>query len=91
MDNKGTSPSQPCTWIRPYTLTQYGVDDYIQVVGHTPTDHITNIKDELIDYATQHNINPEKYKDYVDVWCCDCLANKEYLIIEDGKFKPCKF
>ena len=79
-DTNGISKCQPCTWIRPYTLLEYGVKDVIHVVGHTPTKHICNIKEECI----------ENVQNYCDVWCCDNLANGEYLIIEDEEFKPCK-
>ena len=79
-DTNGESKCQPCTWIRPYTLLEYGVKDVIHVVGHTPTKHICNIKEECT----------ENVQNYCDVWCCDNLANGEYLIIEDEEFKPCK-
>lgn len=36
-DRYGTSPTQPCTWIRPSTLEDNLVEGYIQVVGHTST------------------------------------------------------
>lgn len=36
-DYYGTSPTQPCTWIRPSTLEDNLIDEYIQVVGHTHT------------------------------------------------------
>lgn len=81
-DTNGESKCQPCTWIRPYTLLEYGVKDVIHVVGHTPTKHICNIKEECIE--------SENVQNYCDVWCCDNLANGEYLIIEDREFKPCK-
>lgn len=34
-DSCGESPQQPCTWIRPATLSTCAIDDYTQVVGHT--------------------------------------------------------
>lgn len=34
-DSCGESPQQPCTWIRPSTLSTCAIDDYTQVVGHT--------------------------------------------------------
>lgn len=71
-DFTGTSKTQPPTWIRLEELVRYGVDNYIQVVGHTPIKKICNIKEEL------------KWPG-VDVWACDCLP-KEYLIIEDNEF-----
>lgn len=80
-DNSGESATQPCTWIRPYALMYYGVKNTIHVVGHTPTEHICNFKDEIVKYEST-----ESMEDYPDIWCCDNLANGEYLIIEDGKF-----
>lgn len=71
-DYCGTSKTQPPTWIRLKELVRYGVDNYIQVVGHTPIAKICNVKEEL-------------KLDGVDVWACDCLP-KEYLIIEDNEF-----
>ena len=81
-DYTGESSTQPCTWIRPNTLLEYGVKDVIHVVGHTPTKQICNIKEKCIENKNVQN--------YCDVWCCDNLANGEYLIIEDEEFKPCK-
>lgn len=78
-DTNGTSPCQPCTWIRPETLIDYAPNDIIQVVGHTPVkEHIFNCKD--------------KYGQCNDLWCCDALGLKEpeYLVIENGEFKVCK-
>lgn len=91
-DTSGESETQPCTWIRPYTLLSCGVKDIIHVVGHTPTKHICNLKEECKKAREKLNIeeNAELVENYCDIWCCDCLANKEYLIIEDGKFKQCK-
>lgn len=71
-DYCGTSKTQPPTWIRLKELIRYGIDNYIQVVGHTPIVKICNVKEEL-------------KLDGVDVWACDCLP-KEYLIIEDNEF-----
>lgn len=39
-DNYGDSPTQPPTWIRPTSLVKNMVDDWNQVVGHTPQDNI---------------------------------------------------
>lgn len=93
-DTSGESKCQPCTWIRPYTLLQCGVENIIHVVGHTPVDHICNFKKKFIDEARRHEeLFEEKkgdYENYAEIWCCDCLKNREYLIIEDGEFKPCK-
>lgn len=84
-DTNGESKTQPCTWIRPQTLLDYGVKDIVHVVGHTPVGMISNLKDEIAKYE-----GTESTEIYPDIWCCDCLANNQYLIIEDGIFKPCK-
>ena len=90
-DNTGESATQPCTWIRPYTLLQYGIN-MIHVVGHTPIKHICNIKEDCKNNREEYGLenNKEIIESYCDVWCCDNLANGEYLIIEDGKFKVSK-
>ena len=79
-DYCGESATQPCTWIRPWALAYHSVDNIVYVVGHTPVAHINNIHNEA-------NIKVGYPKDGPDIWVCDCLANKEYLIIEDGKFR----
>lgn len=89
-DYYGDSATQPCTWIRPYTLLSYGVKGFIQVVGHTRLNNVFNIKEDIIQEAKTYDMDLSIYDDYVDVWCCDNLENREYLIIEDGEFKPCK-
>lgn len=91
-DTNGESKTQPCTWIRPYTLLVHGVKDIVHVVGHTPTKHICNIKEQCIEARKIYNIksNKESVENYCNIWCCDNLANGEYIIIEDGKFKPYK-
>jgi predicted phosphodiesterase len=71
-DYCGTSKTQPPTWIRLRELCFYGIDNYIQVVGHTPMQKVCNVKEEI------------KWSG-VDIWACDCLP-KEYLIIEDNEF-----
>jgi predicted phosphodiesterase len=73
-DWSGESPTQPCTWIRPQTLLKVAVEEYNQVVGHTPIKTITKFK-----------MNNDK-----DLWLCDNMENKEYLVIEDNEFKVCK-
>ncbi len=87
-DYAGISATQPCTWIRPSALLEYGVKDMIHVVGHTPIKHICNLKDSFLEMSQMEEM--DLINSYCDVWCCDCLANKEYLIIEDGEFKPRK-
>lgn len=73
-DHNGISPTQPCTWIRPQILLSVGVEGYNQVVGHTPIKEITKFKME----------------NNKDLWLCDNLGEKEYLVIEDGEFKTNK-
>ena len=46
-DMCGYSETQPCTWIRPATLLDCGIDGYIQVVGHTPVSTITNVSNKI--------------------------------------------
>lgn len=79
-DYSGESATQPCTWIRPHTLSEYGVKEITHVIGHTIGTHVVNCKDDE-DYP----------KDGPDIWCCDCLKYGEYLVIENGKFIPKKF
>lgn len=88
-DCTGESETQPCTWIRPYTLLNCGIKDIIHVVGHTPTKEICNIKAECLKTRERFNIE-EKIENYCDIWCCDTLEHGQYLIIENGEFKPCK-
>ena len=77
-DTFGTSKTQPPTWIRPQTLCRCNVSGWDQVIGHSPvTEKITNIKP-----ATKENRN---------IWCCDALALKQYLIIDNGNFQPKTF
>lgn len=89
-DDSGESATQPCTWIRPYTLLQYGIEGITQVVGHTPVKHICNLKDEILKGRERYGFEKgeEIVNNYCNVWCCDNLANGEYLIIEDEKFIP---
>lgn len=71
-DTSGTSETQPPTWIRPDSLMKYAVNDYIQVVGHTPVRQIFDM----------HNY----YKECSHIWRCDCLPF-EYLVIDNMKFE----
>lgn len=89
-DTCGESKTQPCTWIRPQTLMDYGVKDIIHVVGHTPVGIITNLKEECLKYSSKDEIDIYKNQNSPDIWCCDCLMNNQYLIIEDNKFIPSK-
>ena len=87
-DYNGESATQPCTWIRPYTLLQYGYKDIIHIVGHTPIKYICNIKNKCIEDREKYNIkdNKEVIENYCNIWCCDNLSNNEYLIIDNNKF-----
>lgn len=89
-DYTGDSETQPCTWIRPFTLLHYGVKDIIHVVGHTPVKNICDLKKEV--YKNSKKQFGDKYlkeiTDYAEVWCCDCLEDSQYLIIEDNQFIP---
>lgn len=93
-DYHGDSSTQPCTWIRPWTLLEYSVPGYTYIVGHTSYNgKITNIKNEaiatyksgwLFDIENEYDRNIiDKLNASNDIWCCDALPN-EYLIIEDG-------
>lgn len=81
-DYNGISPTQPPTWIRPQTLIKYMPEGWSQVVGHTPFIRLCNVGELMRN-------GPEKH-DCPDLWCCDTLDIKEYLIIEDGVFIPKK-
>lgn len=76
MDMCGTSPTQPPVWIRPETLCTCNVIGYDQVVGHTSQRKISKM------------VQATKGKQ--TIWLCDSLGFENYLIIEDGEFKPCK-
>lgn len=75
-DFYGISATQSCTWIRPQTLVEYAVDNYNQIVGHTPVHNITGIP---IDNSNNK------------IWVCDCLDNNQYLLIDDNVFIPKTF
>lgn len=75
-DYFGSSPTQPPTWIRPVTLAECAILDYTQIVGHTPTHHISTAEVRYNDYNLEHRCT---------IWLCDNLPN-QYLTITDGKF-----
>lgn len=89
-DFTGDSTTQPCTWIRPYTLLYSGIKEYVHVVGHTPIKHICNLKDECIKAREKYSLkdNEDVINEYCDIWACDCLSNKEYLIYQNNKLTP---
>lgn len=81
-DFYGESTSQPCTWIRPASLLVdiYEPEKYIQVVGHTTRNSITNSQ-----WLFDKNEYPELAKP--QLWLCDCNL-KEYLEISGDSFSP---
>jgi len=72
-DTYGTSPTQSCTWIRPWTLIKcmYKPEQYVQIVGHSTVKCITTAQG-----------GDEKHVIYM----CDCLP-KEYLVVDDNIYK----
>lgn len=86
-DRNGDSATQPCTWIRPFSLLQHGIK-VTHIVGHTPVKTICNIKDVYKQNETGYD--SETIENFCNIWCCDCLENRKYLIIENGIFKPSK-
>ena len=83
-DYYGESETQPCTWIRPAFLCEYGFPEIRYVVGHSTLNHITECRKSLI----------EQYSNLInwancEIWVCDTLP-REYLIIDHGKFIPTK-
>ncbi len=74
-DIYGTSPTQPLVWIRPQTLCGCNIPKWNQVVGHTrATKNIVNLS-----HSTEGHI---------DLWLCDALEYKQYLVINNNKFIP---
>lgn len=83
-DYYGESETQPCTWIRPAFLCEYGFPEIRYVVGHSTVKTITECRKALI----------RQYGDLIDwakceIWLCDTLP-REYLIIDHGEFIPTK-
>ena len=70
-DDSGTSETQPLTWIRPQSLVTCNIENYDQVVGHTPVKVITDIY--------------KSTKKKKHIWLCDNLP-EQYLVIEDNNF-----
>ncbi len=83
-DYYGISETQGPTWVRPHTLCAYALPGWTQVVGHTTTTGVINIKDEMIKQYPDQDLGFDMEK-VPDIWVCDCLP-REYLVIEDGKF-----
>ena len=72
-DNSGYSKTQPPTWIRPSILCQCNITEWDQIVGHTPVFKIVNIK--------------ETVENRRNIWLCDALSIKQYLIINKNAFE----
>lgn len=88
-DYSGDSITQSCTWIRPRALVNDMPEGIIQVVGHTPIKgECLNLLAEIRKNKTEGSNSLEKIKDIPDLWLCDAIGNRSYLIIEDGEFKP---
>lgn len=71
-DQSGYSVTQPPTWIRPASLLECNVDEYDQIVGHTPF----------------RKIIKEVAPNGRNIWFCDTQREGKYLIIDNGKFQP---
>lgn len=74
-DIYGTSPTQPPTWVRPGTLIEHMIPDHDQVVGHTTVHKCYNVKE------LEHSLIP------YNLWLCDALENKSYLVITNGIYE----
>lgn len=77
-DYNGISATQPCTWIRPQTLMECALEDYIHVVGHSTVEKIVEVS----------NLIKEKYPEYkckAPIWLCDNFPS-QYLVINDNEF-----
>lgn len=76
-DFYGDSYTQPCTWIRPMSLSQNHIEGWDQVVGHTRVQNPGNIMPHLEFYRENWGISMKEF------WCIDALP-LQYMIIEDG-------
>ena len=85
-DYCGDSETQPPVWVRPWTLIETALPNYTYVVGHTTYDNVVNLKDLFI----TANVKDFDKTTLPDIWLCDTLKNKQYLIIKDGEFIPTK-
>lgn len=71
-DMSGYSKTQPLTWIRPETLCTCNIKGYDQVIGHTMVKEISNVF--------------KSSKGNQNIWLCDSLGFKNYLVIENRNF-----
>lgn len=76
-DMYGDSKTQPPTWIRPQALCKCNVEGWDQVVGHTPVRTIINVG--------------KSAKGKQNIWLCDALGVKQYLVIDNNEFQPKTF
>lgn len=76
-DCYGDSETQPPVWIRPQALCKCNVKGWGQVVGHTPVRTIINVG--------------KSAKGKQNIWLCDALGVKQYLVIDNNEFQPKTF
>lgn len=76
-DCYGDSETQPPVWIRPQALCKCNVKGWDQVVGHTPVRTIINVG--------------KSAKGKQNIWLCDALGVKQYLVIDNNEFQPKTF
>ena len=76
-DCYGDSETQPPVWIRPQTLCKCNIEEWNQVVGHTPVQKGI--------YHTHNTIGQS------EIWFCDALGVKQYLVIDNNEFQPKTF
>lgn len=76
-DCYGDSETQPPVWIRPQALCKCNVKGWDQVVGHTPIRTIINVG--------------KSAKGKQNIWLCDALGVKQYLVIDNNEFQPKTF
>lgn len=76
-DCYGDSETQPPLWIRPQALCKCNVKGWDQVVGHTPVRTIINVG--------------KSAKGKQNIWLCDALGVKQYLVIDNNEFQPKTF
>ena len=73
-DCYGDSETQPPVWIRPQALCKCNIEGWDQVVGHTPVQKGI--------YHTHNTIGQS------EIWFCDALGVKQYLVIDNNEFQP---
>lgn len=73
-DMYGDSVTQPLTWIRPQALCKCNVEGWNQIVGHTPVKQLFDMQ--------------KSTKKHQNIFLCDTLGHKEYLVIDSGGFYP---